>query len=95
MGFRDYPPRLDTANPPHILVCGWRMLMEAGKAEEVCCGSKIKHPAGGSEFEQGIKIKKGIQLWMTTEGGDGLLVFPHSWNYIVVVVCRLLCSGFF
>lgn len=29
MGFHDYPPRLDTANLPHIPVCRWRILMES------------------------------------------------------------------
>lgn len=33
MGFHDYPPRLDTANLPHIPVYRWRILMKTGRLE--------------------------------------------------------------
>lgn len=42
MGFHDYPPRLDTANLPHIPVYRWRILMKTMLAEDIRCRSGQK-----------------------------------------------------
>ena len=66
MGFHDYPPWLDTANLPHILVYRWRILMKSRQAGDIRYRLVKRHISCSSDCRR-------VNFSLATEQRKGLV----------------------